>query len=93
VQTRDSREPWPSGLRVADRVAEEALQRGVVTYPGHGSVDGTLGDHLKLAPPLIIGKRQIDKTVDALTTAIRVVEAQLSAQFVGGEETSGGHVR
>jgi 4-aminobutyrate aminotransferase-like enzyme len=48
-----------------------------VTYPGTGSVDGVLGDHTKLTPPLILTRAQADDIVAILDASIGAVEARL----------------
>lgn len=74
VKDRGTREPFQAGERVAARVGSAALDRGLITYPGTGNVDGALGDHILLAPPLIIDCQQIDEIVDMLDGAISHVE-------------------
>jgi adenosylmethionine-8-amino-7-oxononanoate aminotransferase len=40
-----------------------------------GSVDGTVGDHILLAPPAVITQEQVAWSVDQLAAAIREAEA------------------
>jgi adenosylmethionine-8-amino-7-oxononanoate aminotransferase len=65
--------PFPPGLRFGQRVADAAFERGVIVYPGAGSVDGARGDHLMVAPPFTIAEAQIELVVDVLEQAIRFV--------------------
>jgi adenosylmethionine-8-amino-7-oxononanoate aminotransferase len=53
VQDRVTKKPFAPGLKFSNRVAAAAMKRGVLTYPMQGSVDGTAGDHLLLAPPAV----------------------------------------
>jgi adenosylmethionine-8-amino-7-oxononanoate aminotransferase len=53
------------------------LKRGLISYPGTGSVDGVSGDHVFLAPPLIITKPQIDDMLSILDESIREVEKKV----------------
>jgi hypothetical protein len=53
------------------------MERGVLFYPGHGSVDGVQGDHLMVAPPYIVTEGQMDLIVETLQEAIRQVGAEL----------------
>ena len=64
-----SREPYPPEAHIAHRVAEDAMEAGVLTYPMQGSVDGTRGDHLLLAPPFTISTSQIEMIASALCAA------------------------
>ena len=49
----------------------------VVTNPGTGSVDGVMGDHLKLTPPLVLSRTEADEIVAALDGALGAVEARV----------------
>ncbi|MPY65812.1 aspartate aminotransferase family protein [Deinococcus sp. SDU3-2] len=56
---------------LAGRVAAAAWERGLITYPGTGAVDGTRGDHLLLGPPLSITDAEVDEMLAALDGALR----------------------
>jgi len=47
-----------------------AMARGLMAYPMGGTIDGTLGDHVLLAPPFIVTSDQIGEIVDRLGSAI-----------------------
>ncbi|MGD9329830.1 MAG: aspartate aminotransferase family protein [Desulfobacterales bacterium] len=64
-------------LKVNIQVANQAFDRGLITYPGNGGVDGIHGDHILLAPPFTINKDQIDAMVDILQDAIHTVQSRL----------------
>lgn len=55
---------------LAGRVAAAAWERGLITYPGTGAVDGTRGDHLLLGPPLSITDGEVDEMLAALDGAL-----------------------
>ena len=44
VRDAKTREPFPADARIAQRIQEDALEAGVMTYPIQGCVDGTRGD-------------------------------------------------
>ncbi len=67
---RNGIEPFPPEAHIADRIAEDALEAGVLTYPMQGSVDGKRGDHLLLAPPFTISSAQIEFLATTLKNAI-----------------------
>jgi adenosylmethionine-8-amino-7-oxononanoate aminotransferase len=77
VADRKTRAPFPPEREVARAIALEALERGLVTYPGTGSCDGVLGDHMKFTPPLVLTRGQADELVSMLDAAIGAVEARL----------------
>jgi adenosylmethionine-8-amino-7-oxononanoate aminotransferase len=77
VADRATRAPFPPEREMARAVALEAVDRGLVSYPGQGSVDGVMGDHLKFTPPLVLTREQADELVGMLDGAIGAVEARL----------------
>ncbi|MDE3137725.1 MAG: aspartate aminotransferase family protein [Acidobacteriota bacterium] len=78
VRDRESRTPFEAAAQVADLVFDAAYDAGVLTYPIHGCVDGTRGDHLLLAPPFILSSEEIADLVVGLKTALGRVEQNLS---------------
>lgn len=53
VADKESSRPFPSDAHVAMEIAEQGLTEpyGIAVYPGTGSADGILGDHIILSPP------------------------------------------
>ena len=45
-------------------------REGLICYPCGGTIDGTRGDHVLLAPPYIIDEPQLDELVEKLGRAI-----------------------
>ena len=62
------------------RLKRAAMAQGLMCYPMGGTLDGTLGDHVLLAPPFIVEERQLDELVDklmaAMTSIITLEEAR-----------------
>ncbi|WP_051935400.1 aspartate aminotransferase family protein [Deinococcus sp. YIM 77859] len=56
---------------MAERVARAAWERGLITYPGTGAVDGIRGDHLLLGPPLCIRDTEVEEMLAALDGALQ----------------------
>jgi adenosylmethionine-8-amino-7-oxononanoate aminotransferase len=79
VRDRATKAPFPSAWRVGTRVGRATLARGLVSYPGAGTVDGVAGDHLLYAPPLIVNRDQVDEMVGILDESISVVALDLTA--------------
>jgi 4-aminobutyrate aminotransferase-like enzyme len=62
VRDRDTLEPAD---REAARIVEELRKDGILL-----SIDGPLHNVLKIKPPLVLGERDVDRTVDALDRAL-----------------------
>jgi adenosylmethionine-8-amino-7-oxononanoate aminotransferase len=54
VRDRETRQPFPAAMRVAERVRQVAYEHNVAVYPIQGCADGATGDHILLAPPFIL---------------------------------------
>jgi hypothetical protein len=70
VADRGSKEPFDPARKLHARVKREAMTRGLMVYPMGGTVEGTRGDHVLLAPPFIISSGEVDGVVDRLGDAI-----------------------
>jgi adenosylmethionine-8-amino-7-oxononanoate aminotransferase len=70
VSDRGTKEPFDPSHRLHARIKHEAMARGLMVYPMGGTVDGTRGDHVLLAPPFIIDNAAIDTIVERLADAI-----------------------
>ena len=73
VKDAHTREPFPKAAKVAHKVTEACLQAGVVLYPGGGSADNGLGDHVLIAPPLTIAREQTKDLVRMIRAGIEKV--------------------
>ena len=76
VADKRSKQPFPPELNFAARVAQAALDRGLLVYPVQGCVDGTSGDHLLIAPPAVVTAEQIAWSVDQLRSAVQESASQ-----------------
>jgi adenosylmethionine-8-amino-7-oxononanoate aminotransferase len=77
VQNRATKAPFPVDLKLSKRVSEATLRRGLVSYPGSGTVDGVAGDHLLYTPPLTITPSQVDELIAILDESLAAVAADL----------------
>jgi adenosylmethionine-8-amino-7-oxononanoate aminotransferase len=68
-----NRLPFDPQWQFSERLFEALRERGVMLYPGRGTVDGQAGDHILIAPPFVIEESQIDFMVDTLRAAIQQV--------------------
>lgn len=58
---------------LAARVGQAAFERGLITYPGSGAVDGVRGDHLLLGPPLTTSDAEAEELLGLLDAAFTAV--------------------
>lgn len=77
VKNRETKEPFAVDVRASKRVGDATFERGLVSYPGQGTVDGVVGDHLLYTPPLVISRPQIDEMIEILDASLHSVERDL----------------
>lgn len=76
VADRGSKAPFDPAKGIAMAVGAAAKERGVMTYPSQGCIDGEKGDHVLLAPMYTATVKEIDIIVDILAAAVAdVLEA------------------
>ena len=78
VIDQDSKSPFDPALQIAKRISDATFSRGLLSYPGQGTVDGTAGDHIMYAPPLTITRAQVDELISILDASIADVAGGLS---------------
>lgn len=72
VADRETKEPFDTAMGVPARIKADAMSRGLMVYPMGGTIDGSRGAHVLLAPPYIIESEHIPVIVDRLAEAIDV---------------------
>lgn len=80
VRDKNTKEPFPASMGIAEKITVTLLKQGIVVYPGTGGADGENGDHFLLAPPLILTKDQADEIVDGLVAGFTEFEKELGSQ-------------
>ena len=75
VKDKNTHEPFPKDAGIAEKIRQAALEIGVLLYPGQGTVDGSRGDHILLAPPFVIKPEEGELIADALRYAVGKVFA------------------
>jgi adenosylmethionine-8-amino-7-oxononanoate aminotransferase len=70
VEDRDSKAPFDTARAVPARIKANAMERGLMVYPMGGTIDGSRGAHVLLAPPYIIESSHIPAIVDRLAAAL-----------------------
>ena len=74
VRDKATKEPFPVGAGLAEKITLTLMKHGVVVYPGTGQADGENGDQFLLAPPLIVTRSEADEIVDRVTAGFREFE-------------------
>lgn len=74
VADRETRAPTTGGGALSGAIKREGFRQGLLLYPGYGTVDGKLGNHVLFAPPFISTGEDISEMVDRFG---RVVDACL----------------
>jgi adenosylmethionine-8-amino-7-oxononanoate aminotransferase len=82
VADRATKAPFDPALRLHARVKAQGMQRGLMTYPGGGTIDGRYGDHVLLAPPYIVTTDDIDEIVRRLGDAVDAAIAEVGVGAV-----------
>jgi adenosylmethionine-8-amino-7-oxononanoate aminotransferase len=78
VKDKKTKEPFDPKLRLNGIIGNRAFEKGLITYPGGGGADGIRGDHLLLAPPLIITEEQINDLVEILDQTFTEVGKEIA---------------
>ena len=70
VRDRASKTPFDPADRLAARLKETALEKGLLCYTMSGTIDGRSGDHVIIAPPFNIGSSHVAEIVDKLALSV-----------------------
>ena len=77
VADRKTKEPYPSEWTVGSLLTAKAFDEGLIVYPRR-SINGTRGDHILVAPPLIINEEQVGELLDKLDRSLTRLENKLT---------------
>ena len=66
VADRSTKAPFDPALAMHQRIKADAFERGLLVYPGSGTIDGRNGDHVLLAPPYNVTDDELEMIVDLL---------------------------
>lgn len=70
VADRTTKEPLDPALKIHVEIKKEAMEEGLICYPGGGTIDGKNGNHILLAPSFIIDETHIAEIVEKLGNSI-----------------------
>lgn len=73
----DKGTPFPAKIQASERINHIAMELGAVFYPGSGSLNGHLGDHLLITPPLTVSRVQIDEIMGVLERSLQIFIEEL----------------
>jgi adenosylmethionine-8-amino-7-oxononanoate aminotransferase len=81
VRDKETKEPFDPKLCIAQRVHDLAISPSynMTLYPGTGTVDGTSGDHVILAPSYIVTKEEIDHIAKVTSDVVHEVFQKVGA--------------
>lgn len=69
--------PFPGKMQASERINSIAMELGAVFYPGSGSINGYLGDHLLITPPLTVTIDEIDEMIRILENSLQIFIEEL----------------
>ncbi|MEW6263090.1 MAG: aspartate aminotransferase family protein [Thermodesulfobacteriota bacterium] len=69
VGDRDTREPFPPEKNLAQSLTDMAYEEGLIIYPRR-SLNGLRGDHVLVAPPLVINLDETEELLHRLDRAL-----------------------
>ncbi len=72
VKDKNTKECFDPSLKLYAQIKKTAKDLGLLCYPMGGTDFGKAGDHVLLAPPFIINKKQVKEIVDKLEAAINL---------------------
>jgi adenosylmethionine-8-amino-7-oxononanoate aminotransferase len=73
-----TKEPFPAPLNAHFLLTDAAYDEGLIVYPRR-PINGLKGDHVMVAPPLIISRKEIHELLERLDRALAKTAAQLPA--------------
>ncbi len=77
VADRATKTPFPADWTVGGLLKAEASEEGLIVYPRR-SLNGARGDHVLIAPPLIITEEQVGELLEKLEASITRLEEKLA---------------
>ena len=88
VADRASKRPFDREFKVAERLVDAGLRRGIVLWPNTGHADGVNGDLVLIAPPLVISEEEIELLATLVRDSLADVARELAAKPASKEAAS-----
>src|SRR5690606_21421842 len=73
VEDPATRKPFPRERRIAEKLVAAGPEQGITLWPNAGQADGTNGDLLMIAPPLIATRAHVDELGERLERTFAAV--------------------
>lgn len=70
VENRADKKAFEPRRQLNAAIKRRAMEHGLLIYPGGGTIDGQIGDHILIAPHYIITNDEVDFLVSTLAKAI-----------------------
>ena len=70
VENRETKQPFDRSRKFAGKLKNRGMANGLICYPGSGTIDGSQGDHVLIAPAFITENQHIEEIVDKLEKSI-----------------------
>jgi len=80
VENSKTREPFPAGHNVGQLLTNIAYDEGLIIYPRR-PINGLLGDHVLVAPPLIITAEEVSELLKRLDRSLSRLMVQSRHRF------------
>jgi len=80
VKDQKEKTPFPREMRVYENIQKTALEKGLIMIGGTRMLEGYLGDHIRVAPPFIVKKEEVDEIIRTLRESILEVMDKLKLQ-------------
>lgn len=80
VADRTTKAPFKRPMKLAETYKKQAMANGMLCYPSGGSADTNEGDHIMLAPPLIITSEEVDEIVEIVERTLNETLAKIEKQ-------------
>jgi len=77
VKDKEKKIPFERQLKISETIAGRAFEKGLIIYPGSGTADGVVGDHIIISPPFIISETEIDTIFDLLQESILEIQKSI----------------
>ncbi len=78
VKDKDSKIPFPRKFAFVEKIVKKSFEKGLYIYSSTvGTVDGTNGEGIVIAPPFVIKENEIDEIVDILRKVFKEMEKEL----------------
>jgi adenosylmethionine-8-amino-7-oxononanoate aminotransferase len=71
--------PFPVAANAGQLLTDNALKDGLIVYPRR-SINGMSGDHVLVAPPLIVSESEVDEILNRFEKAMEKTSQQLNAR-------------